>query len=132
MPWSIPPSGVARESSGPGGPLSYLLPVDGWNTCSGAAASVGWPEGWPAESQSSDSVSKLSLDASTSVGPPTEFEPPARLGEAPARQAVLKRHTQARANKAWQFYSAQTTDVAVVMAGANPSTSSTERSRSRL
>ena len=23
----IPPSGVARESSGPGGPLSYLLPV---------------------------------------------------------------------------------------------------------
>ena len=25
--WSIPPSGVARESSGPGGPLSYLLPV---------------------------------------------------------------------------------------------------------
>ena len=25
---SIPPSGVARESSGPGGPLSYLLPVD--------------------------------------------------------------------------------------------------------
>ena len=89
-------------------------------------------EGWPAESQSSDSVSKLSLDAPTSVGPPTEFEPPARLGEAPARQAVLKRHTQARANKAWQFYSAQTTDVAVVMAGANPSTSSTERSRSRL
>ncbi len=27
VPWSIPPSGVARESSGPGGPLSYLLPV---------------------------------------------------------------------------------------------------------
>ena len=26
-PTSIPPSGVARESSGPGGPLSYLLPV---------------------------------------------------------------------------------------------------------
>ena len=23
VPWSIPPSGVARESSGPGGPLSY-------------------------------------------------------------------------------------------------------------
>ena len=34
----------------------------------------------------------------TSVGPPTEFEPPARLGEAPARQAVLKRHAQARAH----------------------------------
>ena len=27
VPWSIPPTGVARESSGPGGPLSYLLPV---------------------------------------------------------------------------------------------------------
>ena len=25
VPWSIPPSGVARESSGPGGALSYLL-----------------------------------------------------------------------------------------------------------
>ena len=24
VPWSIPPSGVARESSGPGGPLSYV------------------------------------------------------------------------------------------------------------
>ena len=27
VPWSIPPSGVARESSSPGGPLSYLFPV---------------------------------------------------------------------------------------------------------
>ena len=27
VPWSIPPSGVARESSGPGGPLRYLLPL---------------------------------------------------------------------------------------------------------
>ena len=26
-PWSIPPSGVAREPSCPGGALSYLLPV---------------------------------------------------------------------------------------------------------
>ena len=38
MPWSIPPSGVARESSGPGGPLSYLLPV----TCS-----TSWPPSRP-------------------------------------------------------------------------------------
>ena len=56
------------------------------------------PEGWPGERRSSDLVSKLSLGARTSVGPPTEFEPPARLGEAPARQAVLKRHAQARAH----------------------------------
>ena len=27
MPWSVPPSGAAREPSGPGGALSYLLPV---------------------------------------------------------------------------------------------------------
>ena len=27
VPWSVPPSGVARESSDTGGALSYLVPV---------------------------------------------------------------------------------------------------------
>ena len=43
MPWSIPPSGVARESSGPGGPLSYLSPVHSRVACSSVGRLWGVP-----------------------------------------------------------------------------------------
>ena len=55
VPWSIPPSGVARESSGPGGPLSYLFcwvavlkPVSGCEPKWRPAPCVLWATGWAA------------------------------------------------------------------------------------